>query len=166
MTLLLEEDWPLAEKPINEAFIPETKIWRAYDSKYKKSKDKGPKYGKRGIKESSTGYKCKRGKHSGKKGKNLNCFNCGKPSHFTRDCTKPNLMFNNNHPSNLYVSSCLMLVKSIPFCTVDLEATDHITRDWTTFMEFHQILKGSRYIYRGNNTFVVMLVIGSCKLDL
>jgi hypothetical protein len=35
------------------------------------------------------------------------------------------LMFNNNHPSNLYVSSCLMLVKSIPFWTVDLEATDH-----------------------------------------
>jgi hypothetical protein len=45
----------------------------------------------------------------------MNCFNSGKPGHFARDCTKPKVMFNCNHPSNLNVSSCLMLVESVPF---------------------------------------------------
>jgi len=76
--------------------------------KKKKSKGKGPKYDKRGIETSGSGYKRKCGKHGGKKDKNMNCFNCGKPSHFARDCTEPKVMFNHNHPSNIYVSSCLM----------------------------------------------------------
>jgi len=140
----LEEDRLHAEKPINEAFISETKMRGAYGSNYKRGKAKGLKYGKRGIEASSSGHKHKRGKRSSKKGKNMNCFNCGKPGHFARDYPEPKVMFNHNHPSNLYVSSCLMLVESVPFWTVDSGATDHIARDQTTFVEFHRIPKGSR----------------------
>jgi hypothetical protein len=96
----------------------------------------------------------------------MSCFNCGKPSYIARDCTKPNVMFNHNQPSNLYVSICIMLIEYVPFWTIDSEATDHIARDRTTFMKFHQILKGSRYIYIENNAFAAVLDIGTCKLNL
>ena len=33
-------------------------------------------------------------------------------------------------------------------------------------MEFHQIPKGNKYIFIGNNAFVIVLGIGTCKLDL
>jgi len=106
----LKEDRLHAEKLVNEAFISETKMHGAYGSKYKKGNGKGPKYGKIGIKASTNGHKRKRGKRGDKKKKNMNCFNCGKPSHFVCDYIEPRVMFNHNHPSNLYISSCLMLV--------------------------------------------------------
>jgi len=162
----LEEDRLHAEKPINEAFISKTKMRGAYNSKYKKGKAKGPKYSKRGKEASSSGHKRKRGKRGGKKDKNMNCFNCGKPGHFARNYTEPKVMFNHNHPSNLYVSSFLMFAESVPFWTVDSGVTDHIARDRTTFMEFCQIPKESRYIYMGNNASAAVLGIGTCKLDL
>lgn len=62
------------------------------------------------------------------KDKKINCFNCGKPGHFAHDYTEPKVLFNHNHHSNLYVSSCLMLAKSVPFWTVDSGATDHIAK--------------------------------------
>jgi hypothetical protein len=73
----------------------------AYGSKYKKDKGKGSKYSKGRIEASSSGQKHKCGKHNGKKDKNINCFNYGKHGHFARNCTKPKVMFNHNHPSNL-----------------------------------------------------------------
>ena len=69
-------------------------------------------------------------------------------------------MFNHNSPSNIYVSSCLMLAETVPFWTVDSTATDHVARDRTSFMEFHRISKGSRCIYMGNNASAVVLGIG------
>jgi hypothetical protein len=45
---------------------------KTYGSKHKKSKGKGPKYGKKGIEASNGGYKRKYEKHDGKKDKNMN----------------------------------------------------------------------------------------------
>ena len=50
----LKEDWFHTEKPINEAFMSGTKTRGTYDSKYKKCKVKGPKYGKREKKTSNS----------------------------------------------------------------------------------------------------------------
>ena len=90
-------------------------MYRAYDYRYKKVKGNGPKYGKRGIKASNSRHKRKCEKHDDKKGKDMNCFNCGKPGHFAHDCIKAKIMFNYNHPSNLYFSIFLMLVEFFPF---------------------------------------------------
>jgi len=49
----LEEDRLLAEKPINKAFIYETKMQGSYGSKHKKGKCKSHKYGKWGIEVNS-----------------------------------------------------------------------------------------------------------------
>ena len=46
-----EKDRLHAEKPINEAFICETKMCRTYGSKYKKGKAKGPKYAREEYKQ-------------------------------------------------------------------------------------------------------------------
>ena len=46
-----------------------------------KGKGKGPQ-GKGGNEASYSGQKRKRGKRAGKRNKNKNCFNCGKPGHF------------------------------------------------------------------------------------
>jgi hypothetical protein len=80
--------------------------------------------------------------------------------------TKPKVMFNHSHPSNLYYSGCLILAESVSFCIIDLGATNHIERDQTTFMKFHRISKESRYIYMGNNAFAAVLRISTCKLNL
>jgi hypothetical protein len=84
----VEEDRLHAEKPVNEAFISATKMRGAYDSKYKKDKGEGLKYSKRGIEANSSGHKHKHEKHSGKKDKNMNCFNCDKADHFAHDCCR------------------------------------------------------------------------------
>ena len=117
----------------------ENKSRGAQSSGHNKGKGKGPQ-GKRGNEADYSGQKCKCDKRACKKSKNKNCFNCGKPSHFTRDCTEPKVMFNHNSPSNIYVSSCLMLVETVLFWTVNSTATDHVARDQTSFMEFRRIL--------------------------
>jgi len=94
----------------------------AYGSKHKKikkKKGKGHKYGNKGIKASSSGHKRKHEKRGGKKSRNINCFNYGKPGHFTHNCTEPKVMFNHNHPFNLYISNCLIFVESVLVWTVD-----------------------------------------------
>ena len=75
-------------------------------------------------------------------------------------------MFDHNSSSNIYVSSCLMLVETVLFWTVDSAAIDHVARGRTSFVEFRQFPKGSRCIYMGNNASAVVLGIDTCKLEL
>ena len=122
-----------------------------------------PKYGKRGIKASSNGYKCKNEKRGGKKDKSMNSFNYGKSGHFSHDCIRPKVMFNQNHPSNVYISC---LTEYVLFWTIDSIATDHIARDRTAFMEFHRIPKNKMCMCVWNNASTAVIGIGTCKLDL
>ena len=59
-----------------------------------------------------------------------------------------------------------MLTKSIPLWTVDLVATDHITRDEGAYVEFWRISSNTRWIYVGNNSKVEVKGIRTCKLEL
>ena len=54
-------------------------------------------------------------KHVGKQNKNMNCFNCGNPSHFARDCTEPKVKYDQIHFYDVFVSSWLMLIETVPF---------------------------------------------------
>ena len=45
----------------------------------------------------------------------MNCFNCGKLDHFARDCIEPKVIYDQIHFHNAFVSSCLMLTKTVPF---------------------------------------------------
>lgn len=81
------------------------------------------------------------------------------------DCMEPNILYNHDHLSNLYVRNCLMLADTVHYWTVDSAATDHIPRD-RGFVEFRQISKCSECIYIGNNVSAVVLRIGTCKLVL
>ena len=94
----------------------------------------------------------------------MNCFNSGKPCHFACDYIEPKVIYDQIHFHNAFVSSYLMLTETVPYWTIDLETIDHIAQDCNTYMDFHQILKGSRSIYMGNNTSTNMLGIGTCKL--
>ena len=135
MILLVMLSWKkirlLAEKPVHEAFMTESKSRRAQGSRC--NKGKGPQ-GKGGSEASYNGQKCR--KRVGKKSKNKNCFNCGKLGYFARNCTESKVVFDHNSPSNIYVSSCLTFAENVHFWIVDTTAIDHIARDRTFVVEF------------------------------
>ena len=94
----------------------------------------------------------------------MNCFNCGKPGHFSRDCIELKVIYDQIHFHNAFSSSFLMLTGTVPYWTIDSTATYHIEWDHNVNVDFRQILKGSRSIYMGNNTSADMLGIGTCKV--
>ena len=136
----LEEDRLLIEKHVQKAFMTENKSRGTQGSRCNKGKSKGLQ-GK-GRKEASyNGQKRKCEKRTGKRSKNKNYFNCGKLGHFAHDCIEPKVMFDHNSPSNIFVSSCLMLAETVPFWTINSVAIDQVARDRTFLVEFRRILK-------------------------
>ena len=129
-----------------------------------KWKGKGFNPRKGGNKTNLSGNKCKRRKGAGKQSWNMNYFNFGKPDHFSRDCTEPNVIYDKIHFQNAFVSSCLMLTKTVSYWTVDSTIIDHIGQDRNAYVDFRRIPKGSRSIYMGNNTSTDVHGISTCKL--
>ena len=109
--------------------MTESKKNGASDSRRKKWKGKEIKQRKGGDKANFSGNKRKREIHVGNKSKNMNCFNCEKPSLFACDCIESKVLYDQTRYSNEYVSSCLMLAEFVPYWIVDLTATDHRARD-------------------------------------
>ena len=160
----LEEDCLLADKPVGQAYMTESKKFGAFGTAWKKWKGKGFKPRKGGNKTILSGNKRKGRKRTGKQNKNMNCFSYGKPSHFARECTEPKVKYDQIHFYDVFISSCLMLTETVPLWTVDSATIDHITRDRNAYVDFHRILRGSRRIYMGNNTSTDVLGIGTYKL--
>ena len=133
----------------------------SFDIGQKKWKGKGFKPKKGGNKTNLSGNKRKRAR---KQSRNMNCFNCGKLGHFACDCIEPKVIYDQIHFHNAFVSSCLMLIETVPYWTVDLAATDHIAPDCNAYVDFHRIPKESKSIYMGNNTLADVLGIGTYKL--
>ena len=110
-----EEDRLLVDKPYGEAYMTESKKIGASGLGRKKWKGKVRKQRKGGHKPNFNGNKRKCGRLTRNKSKNMNCFNCGKPGHFGRDCIESKVLYDQTRYSNAYVSSFLMLVEIVPY---------------------------------------------------
>ncbi|GFY84711.1 tetratricopeptide repeat (TPR)-like superfamily protein [Actinidia rufa] len=98
-------------------------------------------HGKRGGVElgprGADNFKHKKGKRGGKKTKAKGTwFNCGKPLHFTRDCTESK------------------------------KATKHITSSRVVFIEYHRAPASNRRVYMGNESSVEVLSVGTYNLEM
>ena len=161
--LELEAECLEVAKPNSSAYLAESSSCRANRPK-RKNNDKHGVVGPRPKKTRT--YKRKRSKHIGKKDKSkLLCFNCGKEGHFACECTGPKKVLS-DFSHYVYVSSHVLVAHSSPMWTVDSVATKHIAQDRVRFVEYRQILVGSRDIKVGNGARVEVLGIGTYKLDL
>ena len=55
----------------------------------------------------------------------ISYFHCGKPGHFAHYYTKPKVLYDQTRYSNIYFSSYLMLVETVPYWTVDFSNRPH-----------------------------------------
>ena len=97
----------------------ESKRKESSSSRWKRWKGKVIKQKKGGNNANFKEDKRKHGRQANNKSKNMNCFNCWKPDHFTRDWTKLKVLYDQTCYSNAYVCSCLMLAKIVPYWIVD-----------------------------------------------
>ena len=160
----LEEDRLLADNFSGQAYMTESNKVGSSGTGWKKWKGKGFKLRKEGNNTNLSGNKRKCEKRARKQSRNMNCFNCGKPGHFAPDCSKLKVIYDQIHFHSAFVSSSLMLTKTVPYWTINSAATDQIARDRNAHVDFRRIPKGSRSIYMGNNTSTYMLRISTCKL--
>ena len=93
----------------------ESKKIGASHSGQKKWKGRVIKQRKGGDKANFSRNKHKCGRYVGNNIKSMNYFNCGKPGHFTRDCTESKVLYKQTHYSNAYVSSFLMLTETVSY---------------------------------------------------
>ena len=97
-----------------------------------KGKAKGPKKQKQEHK--------KKARSKNKRKTNVarvRCYNCQLKGHYTRDCIEPRKVHSiYSYMSEGCVSSSLFLTEFNPLWVVDSGATDHVTKDHGTFIEF------------------------------
>lgn len=82
---------------------------------------------------------------------------------FAQECSEPKKTTILSR-SAIYVYGCCIVAETFPIWTVDLVATDHITKDRTTFVDFRQIPVRNKRIYMANNNSVDVIGIGTCEL--
>ena len=91
----------------------------------------------------------------------MDCYNCSKLDHFTRECTEPKkVQFISINLRCNYVTNFVFLTESRPLWTIDSGAIDHITRKRGAFVEYRRISQGTKWIYVGNNLRIEAKGIG------
>ena len=118
----------MVAKPNEQAYVAESSSRKTFsfmrNRKFLKKNKKSHDASKKGKIRA-----CKKFKRVKKDKSKLKCYNCGNKSHFAREYIEPKQVWSCSNNSCAYVSSCVMLIESIPLWTLDSATTNHIARD-------------------------------------